>query len=516
MANIDFYYPFDSVSGDRKTTAATERRFFNALFTNGVVGTNAFNAQETSAGVYSIGAGVAIICGAIGGVVAAKSITAKPAQGASGYIALRLDTTSTKRVITLEYTASLRTDTMAQLENGGVYDLPLYKIEGLPGGGYGMLDEREYCTSFDAKRYEEEAAAEIGAVADSAEEQANAIIQQLSAALAAAKADNAGTYGAAGRQGFMNPCFNVNQRGAESYSVTSGATYTFDRWLARIGGAAASAAVNFLRMQDGQRTALKIENKTYTAGSTAAASAVSQAIERGVSQFCAGAKKFTVSFDAKASAAQRLAVEPVQFLQAGGAGTAIKAQTVSLTTNWQRFSLTFTGTVTPTAAQVDNMLKVAFFFAWRGQTDRFGADQNAANTVYLANMQINEGTQALSCYCPAYVADMEACKRYYTRFDSVTLAAGAKNPATGKVIAAPLPLTQGMRAVPIATPYDRAGTKGLATVEDSAAAWRNGLAVSMSTESNANPVFVVTDTVMSANVTRVSFSRVDLDAEYLD
>ena len=59
MADIDFYYPFDSIDGDRKTTAATERRFFGALFTDGVVGAEAFQAEQVDAGVYNIGAGVA-------------------------------------------------------------------------------------------------------------------------------------------------------------------------------------------------------------------------------------------------------------------------------------------------------------------------------------------------------------------------------------------------------------------------------------------------------------------------
>ena len=69
MADIDFYYPFDSIDGDRKTTAATERRFFASLFTNGVAGGSGFAITQVSEGVYNIGAGVAIIGGAIGGIV---------------------------------------------------------------------------------------------------------------------------------------------------------------------------------------------------------------------------------------------------------------------------------------------------------------------------------------------------------------------------------------------------------------------------------------------------------------
>lgn len=514
MAEIDFYYPFDSIDGDRKTTAATERRFFGALFSDGVAGSGAFPITQVSAGVFRIGAGVAIIKGAIGGIVNPKQITAKPALGAVMYIALRLDTTSGARKITIEAVTALENAGADQLEQGGIRDLPLYSIEGLSGGAYGILDQRAHCTSFDNVTY----SAEFKAMLVSMEAEGNADLDALranfNAAIDAANAETAGLYGAAGRQGFINPCFMVNQRGRESYGITSGTAYTFDRWQARIGGAAAASPTMFERVQDGARTALKIGFPGFVSGNAAAA-AIAQNIEGGVRTFCAGARQFTVSFDAKASEACKIAVEPTQYAASGGAGVSIAAQTANVTTAWKRFSFTFTGSVTPTAAQLSDVLKVAFFFAWRGYSDRFGSDQTAARTLYLANMQINEGSAALPCYVKPYADEMEACQRYYVALGYVSLAVGATLAATNQVITSPLPITRRLYRMPTATPVDRAGVSGVASVEIAAGGWRNGLACVISNNSADAPVFVVTNTDASA-VTRVNFNGLTLDAEIND
>lgn len=511
----DFYYPFDSIKGDRKTTAATERRFWSALFSNGVVGAGGFAITETASGVYSVAPGVALVGGAVCGNVTAKSITAKPSQGSKLYIALRLDTTSAKRDVDLITTATLEDDTAEQLEQGGKLDLPLYSVEGLTGGAYGVLDMREYCTSFDNVQYKALFDAMLAAMEADGTQQVSAIVASLNEALEEANTEIAGMYGAQGRQGFINPCFEVNQRGQSSYSIQSGMSYTFDRWHARIGGASASDAVSIDRVQDGARMALRIANKAYAAGTSAAASYVGQNIEGGVRRFCNGAKKFTVSFDAKSSAATKLAVEPTQYPVSGGAGYAIAAQSVDLTTSWQRFSLTFTGTQQLTAEQFADVLKIGFYFAWRANNDRFGADNDKAVTVYLANMQINEGTSALPCYVKPYADELEACLRYYAAFGYVTLSCASQNAANKQLVTSPLPLTRRMRAMPTATVQDRLNVTGRASVELVSGTWRNGLAVQLSNNSEQNPVFVVTNSD-AADVTRVCLNSVALDAEIKD
>lgn len=513
MADIDFYYPFDSIDGDRKVTAATERRFFDALFFDGVAGAGGFPITYVSEGVYNIGAGVAIIGGAIGGIVNAKQVTAKPALGATSYIVLRLDTTSGVRKITLEVVSALEADGIDQLEQGGKLDLALYSVTG-QAVGYGLLDQRKYATTFDNAEYAAKFAAMLAELQAGATADLDALHSTYQAAIDEANAENAGLYGAAGRQGFINPTFIVNQRGRASYGLTSGSAYTFDRWQARIGGAAAVSPVMFERAQDGARMALEIDFPGFVDGNAAAA-CIAQNIEGGVRTFCTGGRSFTVSFDAKATEACKLAVEPTQIVAAGGSGVAIAAQTANVTTEWQRFSFTFRGTASLTADQVSDVLKIAFFFAWRGYSDRFGTDQTAARTFYLANMQVNEGSAALPCYVRPYADELEACQRYYVALGYVSLAVGATLASSNQVITSPLPITRRLYKMPTATPTDRAGTSGVASVEVAAGGWRNGLACVISNNSADAPVFVVTNTDASA-VTRVNFSSLALDAEITD
>lgn len=514
MADIDFYYPFDSVDGDRKTTAATERRFFGALFTDGAVGAGAFQLTQVSEGVFRIGAGVAIVKGAIGGIVSAKQITVRPALGAVMYIVLRLDTNGEGRKITLEAVSSLEKDSMEQLEQGGMHDLPLYSVEGMTGGAYGILDQRKYCTSFDNAIYSAEFKALMNSMKAEGNTDLDALRANFNAAIDAANAETAGLYGAAGRQGFINPCFLVNQRGRESYGLTSGSAYTFDRWKAIVQSRALSSAMAIQAVQDGARHALKIDVPVFsTSGGSVGRVGIAQNIEGGVRTFCAGARKFTVSFDAKAATACKLGIDAKQVAESGGAGVEL-SRVVDITTSWKRYSVTFTGSVDLTSAQIADVLQIGFYFLFTGYT-RYGTDQNAANTVYFANMQINEGSAALPCYVKPYADELEACQRYYVALGYVSLAVGATLAATNQVITSPLPITRRLYRMPAATPIDRAGVSGVASVEIAAGGWRNGLACVISNNSADAPVFVVTNTDASA-VTRVNFSGLALDAEITD
>lgn len=514
MAEIDFYYPFDSIDGDRKTTAATERRFFGALFSDGVAGSGAFPITQVSAGVFRIGAGVAIIKGAIGGIVNPKQITAKPALGAVMYIALRLDTTSGARKITIEAVTALENAGADQLEQGGIRDLPLYSIEGLISGAYGILDQRAHCTSFDNVTY----SAEFKALIDSMEAEGGAAIDAMranfNAAIDAANTETAGLYGAAGRQGFINPCFMVNQRGRESYGLTSGSAYTFDRWKAIVQSRALSSAMAIQAVQDGARHALKIDVPAFsTSGGSVGRVGIAQNIEGGVRTFCTGARKFTVSFDAKAATACKLGIDAKQVAESGGAGVEL-SRVVDITTSWKRYSVTFTGSVDLTAAQIADVLQIGFYFLFTGYT-RYGTDQNAANTIYFANMQINEGSAALPCYAKPYADELEACQRYYVKLGYVSLSVGATLATANQVITNPLPITRRLYRAPDATPTDRENVSGKASVEIAAGGWRNGLACMVSGNSADAPVFVVTNTDASA-VTRVNFNSLALNAEIND
>lgn len=513
MADIDFYYPFDSIDGDRKTTAATERRFFGELFTDGVAGAGGFPVTYVSDGVYSIGAGVAIIGGAIGGIVSAKTVTAKPAAGVTAYIVLRVDTTAAVRKVTLEVVTSTAKATAAQLDEGGKRDLVLYSVTGQTGGGYGLLDQREYATTFDNSAYSAKFAAMLEEMEANGTDVLNALASVFQSAIDEANTATAGLYGAAGRQGFINPTFTVNQRGKAKYGLTSGSAYTFDRWKLVQSGKALAGAMEVMTEQDGARHALRFETAEFTGTGNVGRTGLVQNIEGGVRTFCAGGRQFTVSFDAKASSVCRLGVDAKQLVQTGGTAVDL-SRPVELSTEWKRYSVTFTGSATPTAEQLQDVLQIGFWVSFMGYT-RYGADQPGGHIVWFANMQINEGPAALPCYVRPYGEELEACQRYFAAFGYVSLSVGATLATSNQVISNPLPLSRRLYRKPEVAFTDRANVSGVASVEVTAGGWRNGLACAVSGNSAEHPVFVVTNTDAAA-VTRINFNSVAVNAEIDD
>lgn len=514
MADIDFYYPFDSVNGDRAITAAVERRFWGELFADGVVGYGGFAISTVSAGVYEIGPGLGIVGGAVGGIKTAKRISVSGPAGSTVYISLRANTNTSQRNVTLVASQTYYQQTADQLDAGGTRDLMLYSVTIGADGSYGVLDQRTYCTSFDAQHWAQILNNTISNIEDQSTEQLNALRSLFEAATDAANAETAGMFGAAGRQGFINPQFTVNQRGKASYGITSGSAYTYDRWKATVQGKALSSAMMLQTVQDGQRHALRVDTKAFASStSNTGRAGLVQNIEGGVRTFAAGGKSFTVSFDAKANKACVIGVDAKQIAESGTAGTDL-TRTVNVTTSWQRYSVTFTGSVTPTAAQLNDVLQVGFYFQFTGYT-RYGSDQDGGHTVYLANMQVNEGNAALACYARSYADELEACQRYYIGTGYVSLAVGATLNASNQVITSPLPIARRLYRVPNVTSTDRVNAAGYASAEVAAGGWRHGLSWSLSGNSVDYPVFVVTNTDGSG-VTRVCFNSLGIDAEISD
>lgn len=515
MVNLDFYYPFDSVSGDRKITAATERRFWAELFGDGIVSADGFGLRTAGgAGSFSIASGVAIVGGCIGGTTARYAMTAKPAAGTSGYIVIRTDTNNAVRKMTLEFVTALQSATQAQLAQGGIRDLPLYKVTANEAGNaYTVNDLRKWANSFDKAEFTTQFNAMVASVQAQAETAFDAQAARFEAAIDAANAENAGMYGAAGRQGFMNPTFTVNQRGQDVYSVKSGSAYTFDRWKALVDRATLPSAMTFETVQDGARHALKVGAKAFSPDTTIGRAGFLQNIEGGVRTFAAGGRKFTISFDVKADSACKVGIDVNQIPATGAEGVYI-ARSVDVGTEWKRVSVTFTGSAAPTASQKTDVLQVGFFVSFKGY-GRYAVDQNADNNVYFANMQINEGTGALACYSRDYAEELERCQRYYVALGPVSLSCGATLATNKQIVTGPLPLARSLYRYPDATFTDRANVTGCASIELAEGGWRGGLACAMSDLSQDHPVFVVNNTDSGA-ATRVCFNSISLDAEIMD
>lgn len=512
MGVLTHSFPFDSVDGDRKITASAERRWWGALFSDGVVGADAFKVASFSASSFKHTAGVCVVGGAIGVSIGGTVLLSDSglAVGVPVYIVARVDTNTAARKIQTIAVRNVETATAEQLENGAVHDLPLYKITLNSVGSVTATDIRKFANSFDKAIYSEEFAQVIAETKGEAQGEFDALAASMRAALAEVNAEIAGLYGSVGRQGFMNPTFDVNQRGAAEYVNEGGSAYTVDRWRSDVIGDVAGGVV-VSTVQDGARHALKVETKPFASGNATAYSAISQAIERGVSTFCAGGESFTVSFDARADVPALLYVEPMQFAQEGGNGAAITAKVCQLTDEWERYSVTFEGTMTPETGA--DLLRVAFVYAFKNMP-AYGGTQDDANAFYLANMQINKGSAALPCYVRAYGEELEACQRYFAAFDGLSLSVGATLATSNQAITSPLPLSRRMRKRPTVEAIDRAGVAGVATAEAVAGGWRNGLPFVVSTESEL-PVLVIKNTDGS-ELTRAVFRRVTADAEYMD
>lgn len=433
---------------------------------------------------------------------------ANPTTGATrcDMVIVRLDKTQPKGEIVIKQ-GTLGTGEYPTLtRTNDVYELCLAKYQITGGAGATLLTDTRFDSElcgivgnilftpdsaamrqeFQTFMDEQEAYAQnsFQAIQDQADELISSITDNVSS-----------MFGADGRQGFMNPSFRVNQRGKASYSLTSGNVYTFDRWMLRIGTLEANAPVVVSREFTGGKNALTIQNYVYKSGGIGA-SAIVQTIEGGVRTFCAGYKQFTVSFDAKATNPQRIAVEPMQFASEVSDGVTIQAQIANVGTEWQRFSFTFTGSLDPAATDED-ALKIGFYFAWAGYQSRFGDVQNAENKIYLANMQINEGGTALLPYIPPVWADVQACRRYYRNSSTCQLTVGGQTTTARQVRTQELQFDD-MRKAPLFSFTDRAGAYNKASLYQVSGTYLDGLDAVVSTYRAKGVTLVITNTGVTA------------------
>lgn len=140
------YFPFDSVvsddgngnlSYDREFNSANLRKILHGLYTNGVAMSDnaaALQVSPLSGMNVSVGAGFAIIEGAMGCLESAETVVIDAAQGTYtriDSIFVRLNTNLTGRCVTIEYVKGVETSTPvapAAVRSGGIYDLRLANI----------------------------------------------------------------------------------------------------------------------------------------------------------------------------------------------------------------------------------------------------------------------------------------------------------------------------------------------------------------------------------------------------
>jgi len=166
-------------------------------------------------------------------------------------------------------------------------------------------------------------------------------------------------------------------------------------------------------------------------------------------------KKATVSFYAKADSVKNLGVHFLQIFGTGGSPTAPvagSAQTVVLSSAWQKFVLTFNVPLLPSGAVLgtnlnDNLsLKFAFdsgsTYSWM-----LGVGQQSG-TFDIAQVQVEEGSVATEFERRTYGEELALCQRYYQQY--ITILCGGYGTA-GMVLYNSYLLAVNMRSVPVPT-----------------------------------------------------------------
>jgi len=229
--------------------------------------------------------------------------------------------------------------------------------------------------------------------------------------------------GAGPLAGFRNAIINGNfdhwQRGT---SFTANA-YGADRWVnARTGTAATQSQQAFALGQTDVPNEPEYFARTVVSSVAGASnfSILAQRIE-GVRTFAG--QTVTLSFWAKADAAKNIAVEFEQFFGSGGSPstgvTGIGVTTLSLTTSWQKFTVTaalpsISGKTIGTDG--NNYLAMVVWFDagsdYNARTDTLGQQ---SGTFDIAQVQLEAGSVATPFERRPVGTELALCQRYYER-----------------------------------------------------------------------------------------------------
>jgi hypothetical protein len=254
---------------------------------------------------------------------------------------------------------------------------------------------------------------------------------------------------AAGKNKIINGAFDNWQRGT-SFNLTSSAwTFTADRFQSFCAFSAGTATASRQTFTPGTAPVAGYEGTYYsriTCGSTTSTWGFRQNIED--VRTLAG-QTVTLSFWIKASAANATtSIEIAQVFGSGGSGTVTTTLTgPSITTSWQRFSVTFTmpsvsGKTIGTSSYVSITLYSATSIASSLVVDTWGWQLEAGSTATA--FQTATGT---------IQGELAACQRYYYQWSASNayspFATGFTSSTTSANLFKPMPVT--MRITPTIT-----------------------------------------------------------------
>lgn len=225
----------------------------------------------------------------------------------------------------------------------------------------------------------------------------------------------------------INGSFNINQRGSSSYTLSGSYVYTFDRWYCAQGGSSGFASIA------NSSSGSVLDNGSYTYitrpnGSTNTNTiGILQVIESVNCKYLAG-KQVTMSLYACCDPS--ISGRQLRFYVSCGSGTDQGAAscvaltwtsqttpldtTVSLTNTWTRY--TVTGTIPSGTNEVAVLLSEI-------PTGTAGSTDN----VYIANVQLEEGSTATTYERRAYSQELALCQRYYEFGNNVQIGGGTND-----------------------------------------------------------------------------------------
>ena len=243
------------------------------------------------------------------------------------------------------------------------------------------------------------------------------------------------------KNAIMNGDFRINQRGFTS--TTSSGTYGFDRWVVFAGGGTNTYSSQSFAVGVGPAAGYEPEKyaRVVSTGQSAAGDLTT------LLQYIEDVRTFagstvTVSFYAKAAtstlaAPAKIAVELEQSFGSGGSPSASVATyggSVSLSTSWQRYSVTMalpsiSGKTIGTTANTSSCILRLWTSAGSTFNSRTGTLGIQSNTFDIWGVQVERGGFATSFEERPLQVELAMCQRYYEKTYDLNTAPGTSTSA---------------------------------------------------------------------------------------
>ena len=296
---------------------------------------------------------------------------------------------------------------------------------------------------------------------------------------------------AAGKNKLVNADFRVNQRSFSS--TTTNDTYTFDRWKTTLNGTQTYSAQTFT---PGTAPVAGYEGTNFMQIVTTTGATSFAILEQRIEDVRTFANQtVTLSFWAKANSGTPLVAGQIEQNFGSGGSSAVNsgASTVTISTSWARYSITFavpsiSGKTIGTSSYLGTKIHVNNAYEGPGQQ---------ANTFQIWGVQLEAGNVATAFQTATgtLAGELAACQRYYFRTGD---GSAYRRYATGQAYSATqvlgfIPFPVVMRTNP--TALEQSGTAshyGLLTTTGNVSACTSVPAFDTASVNGGNVIFVST------------------------